>query len=98
MTVTAIFGGVLGLSVILNIFLIIVAVVLVAKNRASSPSLPVQSSSAVNGGGGNQGTLDIEMKPNSLYGLTSDGIVTKPNEVYGVSVSSQSAIYEQVIP
>ena len=98
MTVTAIFGGVLGLSVILNIFLIIVAVVLVAKNRASSPSLPVQSSSAVNEGGGNQGTLDIEMKPNSLYGLTSDGIVTKPNEVYGVSVSSQSVIYEQMIP
>ena len=91
MTVTAIFGGVLGLSVILNIFLIIIAVVLVAKNRESSPSLPVPPSSAVN----NQGTLDIEMKSNSLYGLTSDGIVTKPNEVYGVSVS---AIYEQVIP
>ena len=97
MTVTAIFGGVLGVSVILNIFLIIVGVVLVAKNRASSLSLPVQSSSAVNEGGGNQGTLDIEMKSNSLYGLTSDGIVTKPNEVYGVSVSSQPAIYEQVI-
>ena len=98
MTVTAIFGGILGLSVILNIFLIIVAVVLVAKIRASSPSLPVQSSSAVNEfeGGVNQGTLDIEMKPNSMYGLTSDGIVTKPNEVYGVSVSSQPAIYEQV--
>ena len=78
---------------ILNIFLIIV-VILVAKNRASSPSLPVPSSSAVNEGGGNQGTLDIEMKPNSLYGLTNDSenIVTKPNEVYGSrSVSAKSA-------
>ena len=85
---------------ILNIFLIIILVVLVAKNRASSPSLPVPSSSAVNEGGGNQGTLDIEMKPNLLYGLTSDSknIVTKPNEVYGVSVPSQPATYEYVNP
>ena len=35
--------------------------------------------------------MDIEMKPNSLYGLTSgsESIVTKPNEVYGVSVPTQ---------
>jgi hypothetical protein len=52
-------------------------------------------------GGVNQGTLDIEMKPNSLYGLTSEAIVTKPNEVYGVSVPaepSQPATYEYVNP
>ena len=85
---------------ILNIFLIIILVVLVAKNRANSPSLPVPPSSAVNEGGGNQGTLDIEMKPNSLYGLTSgsESIVTKPNEVYRVSVPSQPATYEYVNP
>ena len=76
----------------------IVVVVLVAKKRASSPSLPVQSSSAMNDRGGTQGTLDIEMKSNSLYGLTNDGIVTKPNEVYGVSVPSQPAIYEYIAP
>ena len=82
------------------IFLIIVIVALVAKNRASSPSLPVPPSSAVNEGGGNQGTLDIEMKPNSLYGLTSDGIVTKPNEVYGVMAPaepSQPETYEYLM-
>ena len=85
---------------ILNIFLIFVVVILIVKNRATSLSLPVPSSSAVNEGGGTQGTLDIEMKPNSLYGLTSgsESIVTKPNEVYGVSMPSQSAIYEYVNP
>ena len=76
--------------------------VLVAKNRATSPSLPaVPPTSAVNEGGGNQGTLDIEMNPNPLYGLTSDNIVTKPNEVYGVSVPaepSQPATYEYLNP
>ena len=95
----AILGGILGLSVILNIFLIIV-VILVAKNRATSPSLPVPLyCAAVNEGGVNQGTQDIEMKPNSLYGLTSgsESIVTKPNEVYGVSVPSQPATYEPSI-
>ena len=52
-------------------------------------------------GGGNQETLDIEMNPNSLYGLPSDNIMTKQNEVYGVPVpaeSSQSAAYENVNP
>ena len=94
-------GSLLGLSVILNIFLIIVVVILVAKNRATSISQPLSPSSAVNEGRGNQGTLDIEMKPNSLYGLTSGSeniIVTKPNEVYGVSVPSQPATYEYVNP
>ena len=59
--------------------------VLVAKNRASSPSLPVPLSSAMNEGGGNQGTLE------------SESIVTEPNEVYTyVSVPSQPATYENV--
>jgi hypothetical protein len=99
----AILGGVLGLSVIMNIILIIVVVVLVARNRLTSPSLPAPPTSAMNeGGGGNQGILDgVEMKPNSLYGLTGDGIMTKPNEVYGVSLPSepsQPATYEYVDP
>ena len=89
------------MSVILNIFLIIVVVVLVVQNRASSPSLPVPPSSAMSEGGENQETLDIEMNPNSLYGLPSDNIMTKQNEVYGVPVPaepSQSAAYENVNP
>jgi hypothetical protein len=83
--------------VILNIILIIIVVVVVAKNQATSHSQLVTPTSAMNERGGNQGTLDIEMKPNSLYGPTSEGIVTKPNEVYGVSVPaepSQPATYE----
>ena len=49
------------------------------------------------------GTMDIEMKPNSLYCLNSgsESIVTKPNEVYGVSMPaepSQPATYEYVNP
>ena len=59
----------------------------------------------VNEGEVKQRTLDIEMKPNSLYGqLTaggSDSIVTKPNEVYGVSAPaepSQPEAYEYVYP
>ena len=89
------------MSVILNIILIIIVVVLVAKNRATSPSLPVPPTGAVSEGGGNQGALDIEMNPNPLCGLTSDNIVTKPNEVYGVSVPaepSQPETYEHVSP
>ena len=82
------------------ILITFLVVILVAKNRASSPSLPVPPSSAVNEGGGNQGTLDIEMNPNSLYGLTSgsESIATIPNEVYGVSdsVPSQLATYEYI--
>ena len=84
----AVLGSLLELSVVLNIFLIIIVVVLVTENKATvtSTSLPVPPFSAVNEGGGNQGTLDIEINPNSLYGLTSgsESIVT---EVYGVSDS-----------
>ena len=47
---------------------------------------------------GDAGTEDIEMKPNSLYGVTSDSerIVTKQNEVYGVS--NHPMAYEYVNP
>ena len=96
-------GGVLWLSVTINIILTIVVVILVTKVRVTSPLLPTIA--MVNEGEGKQGTLDIEMKRNSLYGqLTaggSDNIVTKPNEVYGVSVPaepSQPETYEYVNP
>ena len=93
-----ILGGVLGLSVSINIILIIVVVVLVTKVRVASP---IPSDTSANEGEVKQGTLDIEMKPNSLHDLTSDNIVTKPNEVYRVSVlaePSQPEAYEYVNP
>ena len=68
---------------------------------------PIPPDTSANEGEVKQGTLDIEMKPNLLYGqLTaggSDSIVTKPNEVYRVSNSvraepSQPEAYEYVNP
>ena len=96
----AVLGGILGLSVIINIILIIV---LITKNRKSSQSLLPAPPTSVNDRVGEKGAMDIEMKPNSLYGLTSgsESIVTKPNEVYGVSVPtepSHPATYEYVNP
>ena len=98
MVTPAFLGGALGLSVIINVILIIVVVILVTKKRNTfAPPLPPSS---VNEGEGGKGTMDIEMKPNSLYGLTSgsESIVTKPNEVYGVSQSSHPEAYEYVNP
>ena len=94
----AILGGVLGISVTINIILIIVVVVLVTKNRGTSLSLPALPTRERE-----EGAADIEIKPNSLYGLTSgsESIVTKPNEVYGLSVPakpSQPVTYEYVNP
>ena len=90
------------MSVSINIILIIVVVVLVTKVRVASPIPP---NTSANEGEVKQGTLDIEMKPNSLYGqLTAagnDNIVTKPNAVYRVSVPaepSQPEAYEYVNP
>ena len=80
----AILGGVLGLSTI-SVTLFVVVVVLVTRKRNTfAPSLPPSSVQVNAEGNGGKGTMDIEMEPNSLYGLTSSGesIVTKPNEVY----------------
>ena len=63
----AILGGILGLSVII-IVILITAVVLVTKNRGTSQSTQPLPPEFHNGGGQN-GAVDIEMKPNSLYGL-----------------------------
>ena len=89
----AVLGGVLGLSVIINV------VVLVIKNSETSQKPPTLITDREE----ETGTMDIEMKPNSLYGLTSgsESIVTKPNEVYGVSVPaepSHPATHEYVNP
>ena len=77
---------------IINIILLIVVIVLVIKSKSTSLSLPLSTSVAED--------KDIEMKSNSLYGLT-ESIVTKPNEVYGVSMTSEPshpATYEYVNP
>ena len=46
--------------------------------------------------------IDIDMKPNTVYGLTSESIVTKPNEVYGVATAttdpSEPEAYDYVNP
>ena len=39
----------------------------------------------------------IEMNPNEMYGVSTDGIETTPNEVYGVSTHPfQGHVYEVV--
>ena len=60
-------GGILGLSVIIIVILITV-VVLVTKNREKSQSTRPFPPEFHNGSGQN-GIMDVEMKPNSLYGL-----------------------------
>ena len=47
------------------------------------------------------GGVDIETKPNKLYALTGDTVVTKTNKVYGVSFQmeqSQPVTYDYVDP
>ena len=80
---------------ITNVILLIIVVILVTKRKTTSLSLPPSTMVTED--------KDIEMKPNSLYGLTSgsESIVTKPNKVYGVSMTSepsQPATYEYVNP
>ena len=80
-------GGILGLSVIIIVILITV-VVLVTKifREASQSTRPLQPE--FHDGGGGNGTMDIEMKPNPVYGTTSahsgQGLL---NMVYGASDS-----------
>ena len=81
-------GGALGVSVIINIIFVTVVVLLLIKAKAEgasrSPPSP-DSHSKVN----KEEEMDIEMNTNLLYGLTSDGIVTEPNVVYGVTTSTE---------
>ena len=81
----AVLGGVLGLSLIINVIFV---VVLATKIRGTSISLSMQSPPSEGEGG--KEAMDIEMKPNSLYGryLTSGR----------VSKVSHHAAYEDVEP
>ena len=95
--VLPIVGGTLGLSVIIIIaILLIIIVTSVSKCRARGTSLALPPSTSED---------DIEMKPNSVYGLrstnASEHIVTKPNEVYGITSPaelSHEQTYEYVNP
>ena len=70
----AILGGVLGLSFI-NVTLFVAVLILMTRKR--NKSLP---STSMNGEGDEaRGTMDIEMKPNSLYDLISSSD-SNPNE------------------
>ena len=79
MVVPAAVGGVLAVSVIMNIVLVIIVVVLliILKGRGtrSPQSYEVKEQEA----------MDIEMKPNSVYGVTSEGVTAESNDAYGVS-------------
>ena len=88
-------GGAAGLLILLILLLVVIIVVLLVTKRKSTSLLPPPTTSVDD--------KDIEMKPNSLYGLTSgsESIMTKPNEVYGVSMTSEPShppIYEEVGP
>ena len=82
-------GGVLGLSVIINIALIIVVLVLLIKNRTTRGSVKSFSLSDHAKERELQSGTDIKMNPNLLYDLMKDSIATKPNVVYGVSASTE---------
>ena len=97
---SAILGGILGLSVIINIVLI-VFVLLVFKKRDGPipPSLPPEGARE-----GFSGPKDFEMKPNLLYDFTnqgSEGIATNLNEAYETPVPGEGShpeTYEYVNP
>ena len=82
--VPAAVGGVLAVSVIMNIILVIVVVVMYMyiRGKGSCSGTHSLQSNEVNKEEANE---DIEMKPNTVYGVTSESIVTQPSEVYGVT-------------
>ena len=74
--------GALGVSLVINTILVVTVVALLVKIR----DLQYPSSSR------REEALDIEIKPNSVYGLASENIVTKPNEVYGVATATTDGV------
>ena len=74
-------GALFGISVIVNIMLVIAVLVLLIKPRAKHTAKELSDEKE-------NEEVDIEMKPNKLYGLTGDTIVTKPNKVYDISFRS----------
>ena len=86
-------GVVLGVSVIINITLVIIVAVLLIKIKAkgsSSQPMPADDRNEMK-----EETEDFEMKANELYAVN---IMTKPNEVYGVTSSTGPRTYEFVNP
>ena len=80
--VSAAVGGVLAVSVIMNIVLVSIVVVMYVRGKGTCSGTHSLQSNEVNKEEANE---DIEMKPNTVYGVTSEGIVTQPSEVYGVT-------------
>ena len=90
----AVGGAVGGAVVIIIIVLVIIAAVLLIRLKGRGARSP-QSYEVKE-----QKAMDIEMKPNSVYGLAREGIATKSNEAYGVSQPNPltEADYDYVIP
>ena len=78
-----ILGVVLGVSVIINITLVITVAVLLIKFKAKGSSYQPPPADGRHDKG--EEAEDFEMKANELYAVN---IVTKPNEVYGVRTTS----------
>ena len=77
--IQATLGGILGASVLINIILLTVVVVLLTKTKDTNfqSVQPSPNRNKYN---------DIEMKTNS----DCDDILTKPNEVYGVTTATET--------
>ena len=80
MVVPVAVGGVLAVSVILNIILVIIVVVLLIRGKDKRVHLP-QSYEVKE----QEANEDIEMKPSIVCGLTSERVTTESNDAYGVS-------------
>ena len=74
----AVLGGLFGVSVIINIILLIAVVVFLTRTKDTSSQPPPSSRRSKE--------EDIKMKSNSYH---CDDILTKPNEVYGVTTTTE---------
>ena len=81
MVVPAAVGGVLAVSVIMNIILVIIVVVLLIRGKGRFRGVHSLQSYEV------KANEDIEMNPNTVYGVTSERVTTETNinDAYGVS-------------
>ena len=75
----AVLGGLFGVSVIINIILLIAVVVFLVRTKDTSSQQPSPSSRRSK-------EEDIKMKSSSCH---CDDILTKPNEVYGVTTTTE---------
>ena len=95
--IPAALGGVLGVSLVINLILAITVVVLLVKVKCTTNQSPTVISCSKDK---IEEAIDIEMNPNELYAGTDENIMTKPNVVYGVTLltepTGQSEAYEYV--